>query len=300
MIKKDYGEKNKEITFYVIRYHSMETGLISIYFSILIEIEYALRHGYVPFIDLQNNTTQYTTGELIQGTRNAWEYFWSQPSKYSIDEIYSSKNVILSGKNIQADKEKHNGEIYQLYKNYDFNNFDDTHKLYEFIKRNMDVKPYIYERVKSIWKEHFAQGKIIGVFIRGTDYTAFCPKGHPVQPSKEQLYEKVMMLRKKYLESKVFLVTEDEKIYVFLKEKLQGALIEIDDIRFSQYRGDDYIYKYCKGNTYQIGLCYLTKLLLLSKCHYLVASIANGSKFANIMNDNHYEERVILDLGVYK
>lgn len=299
-LKKSFGNKNEDKTFYIIRKHSMEEGLISIYFGVLMEIKYALGKGYIPFVDLQNNKTQYTTGEIINGTKNAWEYFWEQPSKYRINEIFESRNVILSGKNRVADREKRNEKMYNLYKNYDFYNSYVTHMFYKFIKKNIDVKPYIYEQVEDIWKEHFGNRKVIGIFVRGTDYTAFQPKGHPVQPTKEYLYEQLIIMRKKHLDEKVFLVTEDEKIYAFFKEKLKSTLIEIDDIRFSQYKGDDYIYKYCKGNAYQVGLHYLIKLLLLSKCDYLISSIASGSKFANIMNDNHYEQRVILNLGVYK
>jgi len=300
MKRKNYGEENAEITFYVIRCNSEEEGLMSIYLGCVQEIEYALGKGYIPFIDLQNNVTQYTTGELINGTRNAWEYFWEQPSGYGISEIYRSRNVILSGRDRKVDREKQDGKISCLLKTYNFQDVVSTCELCRFMKKNMNVKAYIYKRVEDIWRERFGKGKTIGVFIRGTDYAALRPKGHPIQPSKEHIYERLMELRNRHSDSRVFLVTEDDGIYRFFREKLKTDLIEVEDIRFSQYKGDDYIFKYCKGNAYQIGLCYLSKLLLLSKCNYLVTSIANGSKFSNIMNDNHYEERIVIDLGVYK
>lgn len=205
MLKK-YGEKNPSCIFYVIRNNSLEEGLLSIYFNVLSEIEYALGKGYIPYVDLQNNITQYTTGELVNGTRNAWEYFWKQPSQYRMEDIYQSKNVILCGKNRKVDKEKRLGKMNKLIREYDFSDIESTHELYCFIKEYAEVMPYIYEKVNSIWKLSFQDNKVIGVFIRGTDYVAFSPKGHSIQPTKEYIYEQLMILRKNIQMLRYFLL----------------------------------------------------------------------------------------------
>lgn len=298
-IKKSYGSKNPDCIFYVIRRFLTEEGLLSMYYGILRDIAYAQEKGYIPVVDLENSKTQYTTGKLINGTRNAWEYFWNQPSEYSLDEVYHSKNVILSGNDKKADEERKNTKLSSLLSRRDFQDEEVIHELYQFIKKHADIAPYIYEKAEHIYNEQFNNEKVMGVFLRGTDYTTFRPARHAVQPSKEYVYEKLLELKQRCPAEKVFLVTEDDGIYNFFKNKLGESLIEVEDIRFPQYKGDDYIFKYCKGNSYQVGLCYLVKLLLLSKCNYLIASIASGSTFANVMNDNHYEERVFIDLGVY-
>lgn len=300
MRKERYGKLNKEKTFYVIRNNNEEEGLISLFFMVLKEIEYAQSKNYYPFIDFQNYKTQYKKNELINGTYNAWEYYFMQPVQYSLDEIYNSQSVVLSGRSKRKAIEKKQGECNRALQSYDF--FDDktNRMLYQFIKKNMDVQPYIQQKVESIWNEIFGDKKVIGVFVRGTDYVAFRPKNHSVQPTKEYVLDEVNKMIGKYPESYVFLVTEDSVIYSFFEEKLQDKMIRIQDFHFKEYSNDDYLYKYAKADSYQIGEIYLIKLLLLSKCHYLVSSIANGSIFTNIMNDNHYEERIVIDLGVYE
>lgn len=293
--KKTYGNRNPEKTFYVIRRNNQEDGLISIFFSIAKEVEYAIEKGYIPFVDLQNYQTQYRRNESVQGTYNAWEYYFKQPfSEYSIQDIYQSKNVIL------GDCRKGMGKITECLENYDFHNNILNETLYYWMTQHMKVQDYIYNDMEKIREEKFKGKEIIGVFIRGTDYVAFMPKGHSIQPDKKIIKKEILKLKEKYENAAIFIVTEDENIYSYLSDYFKSDLIQIEDIRFSNYKGDDYIAKYCKNNSYEIGYIYLIKLLLLAKCNYLIASITNGSKFANIMNGNQYEERIIIDLGVYK
>lgn len=296
--KMSFGSCNPDKTFYVIRRNNMEEGLLSIFFSVGKEIEYAVENGYIPFIDLQNYKTQYLCIDCIRETRNAWEYYFKQPfNDVEINQIYHSKTVILGGRNLKSYIKNGFSDILEKYDYYDK---EATNKLYCWIKKYMDVQEYIYDAVEQLWSEKFAGKNVIGVFSRGTDYIAFSPKGHPIQPDKKVVKEEIDKLKEKHKDSFVFVVTEDEEIYSYISSFFQEDLVEIDDIRLSNYKGDDYIAKYFKNNSYKVGYIYLIKLLLLSKCSFLIASMTNGSKFANIMNNNHYEERIILNLGVYK
>lgn len=59
-------------------------------------IGYAERNNYIPVVDFKNYEVQYT----IQKGEDAWKVFFEQISNYTLNEVYKSKNVILSGLNV--------------------------------------------------------------------------------------------------------------------------------------------------------------------------------------------------------
>ncbi len=51
--------------------------------------------GYELLVDMKNYYTEYS-GLDRYGIVNVWEDYYEQPSKYTLDEAYQSKKVILS------------------------------------------------------------------------------------------------------------------------------------------------------------------------------------------------------------
>ena len=49
----------------------------------------------------------------------------------------------------------------------------------------------------------------------------------------------------------------------------------------------------------QRGQKYLVKMILLSRCKYLISSITQGSKFSYALNGGKYMDEYIFDLGLY-
>ena len=45
---------------------------------------------------MQNFTTIYNEKEKVNGTYNAWNYYFKSFNKYNLNEVYKSKNVIFS------------------------------------------------------------------------------------------------------------------------------------------------------------------------------------------------------------
>ena len=94
--KMTFGSSNEDKTFYIIRprTNSVE-GLMALLFYVIQHIGYAEKNNYVPVVDFKNYKVQYT----IQKGEDTWEVFFKQISKYTLNEVYKSKNVILSGLN---------------------------------------------------------------------------------------------------------------------------------------------------------------------------------------------------------
>ena len=85
--------------------HSFRRGtndLLFHYYRNLQHLSHAIDNGWIPVVDWQNYGP-FPHGEdfPVNGTTNCWEYFWNQPSEYTLDEVYKSKNVILSSQNTE-------------------------------------------------------------------------------------------------------------------------------------------------------------------------------------------------------
>lgn len=92
--KKSFGEYNENKIIYLIKpdYQDGVEGLLSLIHKQVIYIDYAKQKGYIPYVDWKNYMTQY-----YNGIDNVWEYFFVQPSEITEEEVYSCKNVYLSG-----------------------------------------------------------------------------------------------------------------------------------------------------------------------------------------------------------
>ena len=89
------GNKNPGKIFYVIR-RSPGAGLFSNLIYVLNHLDIANKHNFIPVIDMENYPTIYNERKSINGTKNSWLYYFEPVSKYSIEDVYKSKNVILS------------------------------------------------------------------------------------------------------------------------------------------------------------------------------------------------------------
>lgn len=131
--KMSFGEKNEDKIFYVIRprKNSVE-GLMALLFYVIQQIGYAEKNNYIPVVDFKNYKTQYNIAD-----ENAWECFFEQISNYSLEEVYQSKNVVLSGINAIYD-------TYSYLYNKSFNE-DDLQKTHLLAKKYIKFSKKAYE-----------------------------------------------------------------------------------------------------------------------------------------------------------
>ncbi len=92
---KSFGEKNPDKVFYIVKRDLEREGLMSYANNFLGHIVYASEQGWIPVVDMQNYRNTYLE-EADFGKKNAWEFFFKQPTKYSLEEAYQSKNVVIS------------------------------------------------------------------------------------------------------------------------------------------------------------------------------------------------------------
>lgn len=287
--KKRFGEKNPDLTFYVIRSTGMEEGLLSLFFTVMRDVAFAKENNMIPVVDFQNYKTQYNSELEEFAGKNAWEYYFKPVSAYSLEEVYESKNVYLSGWNRPGTK----SHIFQSDYSEELNK-----KRNEFIKECTGVQPYLEEKTMNYCREHRISDKTLGVYVRGTDYIKLEPKGHPRQPKLEEVLEKVDAYVKEYDIKQIFLVTEDYNIYQTFREQYPGMILTSESTYIKDYK-DNYISHIMTDEPYTKGLNYLMKMLIFNECPYIVTTVTNGSLFSLALREKEVQDKYVFDLGKY-
>ena len=119
---------------------------------------------------MENFPTRYNEKNKIDNTYNSWEYYFEKVSKFSLSEVYSSKNVILTDGFINdemAINYKSDKDIYKLYNKY------------------IKIKKKFLINTKKFSNKHFKNKKVLAVHFRGTSMKTI-PK-HPLPPTPNQI-----------------------------------------------------------------------------------------------------------------
>lgn len=286
-----YGENNPGKTVFVIRPNSEDgvQGLMSLFIQSMRWLDYARGKGYEPYIDYKTYRTQYSDGS------NIWEYYFTQPSAMTYEEVYSSQKVKRSGPMLFDDVD------YTLYERNIFFDKATCEKCHHIIVDNIRLSDEALARVEAE-DRRIHTPDCIGIYIRGTDYTGMKPSGEFVQPTVKEVIQKTDELLKAHPEKKLFLVTEDAKNYKEFLERYGDKLLTITSDRFiDNYDGKDFLSKsnVLEEDRKKRGMDYLVKIVLLSKCSGIITSITRGSIAAYAMNGGRYENEYVFDLGIY-
>lgn len=287
-----YGDINSDIKILLIRPNSQDgvQGLMSLFIQALRWIEYAGRNNYVPYVDFKNYNTQYSNNQ-----DNVWEYFFKQPSGLTENEVYNSKNVVISGVSLKecVDLTLFRGEV--------FSDRVLLERCFKIIQNNIAYSEETLALVEQE-SEWLNIESCIGLYLRGTDYVRLKPSGEYVQPNIDDVLKKVDEFCERYAESNVFLVTEDYDYYQKLLGRYGNKIVIVSfDSYVQNYTGKDFLSKsnVLNSDKKKRGMDYLVKIILLTRCRYLISSITMGSIAAYCINGGNYEDEYIFDLGLY-
>lgn len=291
--RKCYGNSNVDKVFYVIRPRPGKVeGLMALYLDVIKQLNSAEKKNFIPVVDFQNYETQYDDGNIE--AKNTWEYYFRQTAEFSLDEVYHSKNVVLSGLNAIENCDD------WLRQKFDEESLSKVRRLVQkYISFSDDANNLVEKEIAKI-----DTNKTIGLYLRGTDYTTLKPAGHPVQPTAEQAIKVVDKMMSKYGFSDVFLTTEDFSIYSEIKLRYGDHLKLVSyDSFIKDYRGgflsnDSKAMDELSESPYYRGLNYLCKLIILSKCKVFVGGNTSGS-WAACTFSKGFTEQYIFDLGRY-
>lgn len=294
--KCSFGSLNEDQTFYVIRPRTDGTeGLMSLFINVAKNLFYASECGYEAIIDFQNYHTQYD--DVIEGESNSWNFYFTQPTRKSLEEVYKSRRVILSGLEIQW----YRPDIFE--RNYDD---DKLLRAHDFIFEKIGFSDAVLEAVNTeIEKMNINFDNTLGLYLRGTDYISLQPSGHPIQPTIEQAVEVVKRYEEQFQIEKIFLVTEDGNIFKMIKELYGDKCIVVSYDSFvinydgKKYLSHDKCIQELDSSPYMRGLNYLTKLIILSRCSFFVGGDTMGAWASCIFSKGKFKSKYIFNLGCY-
>lgn len=291
------GTLNPDKIIYIIRPRVDGTeGLMSLYMNVIRNLFYAEQHGYTCVVDFKNYKTQYSDSDH-PGSVNIWDLFFTQPSNIVLEDAYKSKNIIFSGLEIQLFRP----DVLEV-------SFEKEHlkKLHEFIFSKVDFSEITRKKVsEEEQKLNLNYQTTLGLYLRGTDYTSLKPSGHPIQPTVNQACEKIneLLLTHPGIE-RIFLVTEDNNIYKEIKYRYPDKCSIVSFDSFVKDYSGNHLLAHDKsvselGTPYERGMNYLVKLIILSKCNYLICGNTMGSWSAAIFNGGIGNYIYAFDLGRY-
>lgn len=299
---KTFGSKNTEINFFVIRL-TLGGGIFSNYNNVLYLLKYAEDQNLTPVIDYENYPNYQREPNKINGTKNSWNYFHEQPSKYSLEEVYKSKNVILSNNRSQYYFNKLDFKYFfdakVLNEKYQLNELNRITKL---IPYNSLTNQFINEKLDNIFLD---KKKIIGVFLRGTDYASkTLALDHYIPMSVEESLKitKDRMIDNNY--EYVYLCTEQLEYLDYFRNEFGEKLIYLERPRWNEKDFDlnEHILEQRfdrKNDRYLTGLEYITETEGLLRCDHIIGSLTNAFYYVVIKNSDLNKKVELINKGLH-
>ncbi len=269
------------------------TGFMSHFMRVLSVISYADRRGMIPVVDMRTNINAYLYKHEV-GKINAWEYYFKQPGGVCVDDALSDSSAIFASPAYSYAKPNSSLGFY-----YNYGGELDYWR--ELCRKYLHFSDALNERLAHE-RHKFADKRVLGVSVRGTDYVALRNTNHSVQPNAEQIIAKVREVLAAENFDAVYLSTEDQGIISEFRKYFAGKLIlpeqeyfDFDTsnwVAISEYTHDRLNDKFLNG------LEYLASKLLLCECQGLVTSMSGGAVLTMLFSHG-FEYLYVFDLGVY-
>jgi len=294
-----FGRENKDKYFYVIRRASKYSeGHFSMLNFFLGHLKIAEERGLVPVIDMKNYYNNLWQAESNRCKENAWEYFYKQPASYSLDDIRSSRNIILCDgiKDLILPSHKFS---YQK---------DEIHlwnKIYiKYILLNDNSNRYL---TQTLHKLKIEERRVLAVSLRRgiewgqiLNYKYFA--GYSKHPFIDETILKVEECMNDWNCDYVFLSIDDQEGLEEFKNVFKEKLLYIERDRWAYFKDSiaipvEEIRKNATQKNdveiYENELGFLTEVHILSKCNCIVCSKTSANASAFLINGNRYEHTYI-------
>jgi hypothetical protein len=250
--------------------------------SVLQGIMYAEKYNLTPVVDMENYwVAELSSTKKINDSYNAWCYFFEQISDYSLEEVYKSKNVILSeGSRILGGSHWFSDRSL-LY----LSEIDHLRTISEIINKYIKLNKNTLDHFNKIKDDlNWSPSQTLGVFIRGTAYRTNSGV-NDIPPAIESIIVNIKNTLSEKNINKLYISTEDYEIYSTLCKELMNYQI-IPNIRYKKILSVEDWQKSSKATPdggillgYDRTLNYLIDILLMTECEYSIATLSNASIF---------------------
>lgn len=293
-----FGDKYKDLKFCIIQKGkgTNSAGLFSMFNCCIRGLEQAEEQGCIPVIDMKNCYSCYHDSFEQVGKINAWELFFRQLQEdYALDDIWEANQVTFS-------------DYYEYIEGalvMDLKVRAQWHALYNKYIRLSNKVQMEYELIrKQVMKPHLEKGeKILGVSVRGTDYIKKKPYKHYIQPSKEEIAEKIKEVMEPWGITEIYVNSDEEASIDYIKRQFPGKVFSMDYKRFDSFTSGEYqlvgdIQFDREEDGYRRGADYLISTLLMQDCHCYMSG-KNAACTATLIMTDGFEHEYIFDDGRY-
>lgn len=263
---RKYGNRNPNKFFYVIK-RSPGAGFYSNLGFVIHHLLICEELKMIPVVDMENYQTFYNCKIKINGSNNSWNYYFEPVSKYSLDEVYKSQNVLICDE--KTSEKKFSLKTYESNLKYlnGIQYLDKRHK--KIFKKYIKIKKEIVKEAEIIYR-NFKNKKVIGICYRGSDSKLNAYQPHT--PTKKQMIYGTELLLKKYNFNKIYVCTEDQNNLNFYKKKYSNKIIYNESPRTTDKR-DLFDYPE-KNHRYKIGRGNLIDMIVLSKTDHILFGVS--------------------------
>ncbi|MCM1326552.1 MAG: hypothetical protein NC094_04420 [Bacteroidales bacterium] len=289
--RESFGTLYGNYTFYVIRVEPITSSIGGLMLWVLKQLKEACERGCIPVIDFSPYMTVFVEDNEF-GIINPWEYYFEQPTQFSLQAVYHAKDVIVGNAECDCSLQ-------------DWDDFvDNAETLQEYIKlfdKYVHMSKRIEKKSLAIYETLIKpEWRVLGVVYRGTDYKNRPVIGEHRQPDIEELIQKTVELMSQWKCDHVFLATEDAEGVERFKQALGAKLIYTKKERYPSSVKFTQTYRFKREfDAYLKGEEYLTEIYILSKCNCLLSGRLGILAVALPMNAGRYEHKYIYDLGIY-
>lgn len=287
-------------TFYITVGVSKTTGFGAMVLRELYNIAYAVKCGYIPIVDLKHHNNQYFKDNR-EYKDNVWEYYFKQPFDFGLEDIKDDDKVIISTEQDfcpLADRFEEAPLSFPKYIIEDFKTGKIKNELGKYLKFNDETFNFIQKKCDEILK---GEKDVLGVLLRGTDYTKRQSYSEFVQPEINDVIKDVKKLIAEGKFKKIYLATEDNEIFNKFKKAFGSLLLDNTQYMYTNYDKTKFLSEIKvnrENHNYRLGLEYLASLYILSKCKGFLGGMAGGTRITYLLSDN-WKYLKIYDLGRY-
>lgn len=268
-------------------------GICGIIRKDLIELEYVEKFNLTPVIEYRESLL--TEKKAINGTHNAFEYYYDQVSDVSVEDAWKSRNVCI--------QRNANVLCRDIPFGYDYTDeqIDRLARVYaKYFHLNSATEKQINDDM-----DHLLHGKrTLGINIRGTDFNRGYA-GHPVTIHPEQLVPYIDDYLKEHNCNQLFIATDDQRFLDKFIEKYGDQLLYYKDVHREYEDEGTMVVDYMdqkEGVKYRGGYECLRDVYTLAKCTGMIAGFSGVEVVARIVkraNDEKFERCEIVSNGYY-
>lgn len=257
-------------------------GFWSNFTCVLQGLDHADREGQLPVIDMERHRTRYSEDEdgEVLGTRNAWEYFFEQPSGMSVTTALA----------LGADEYEGDGSGPFMIIDFTEANVGAVRRRgRELVGKYIRVKPDVLDKVNEIIPPG-VHPDILGVHVRGTDMRRGFHSSHPIPAPPQTYLEEAVALDRQNGFTRIFLASDEAETIELFRMHFGNRLITTTAHRTpaGQDLGDGYDWLFRSSrplHKYRLGLEVLLDALLLARCGHLLCGCSNLSQAAMYFSD---------------